>query len=185
MILYFQEEIFENLREIEKAEYENCRFLNADFSNLDLSECKFINCEFLNSNLSLAKLNQTLFQNVRFIDSKLLGLNFENCNDFSLSFRFENCQLNHSTFHKLKIKKTQFINCQMNECDFSECDLTESVFKNSDLNGTQFDFTNLERTDFRTSYNFSIDPENNKIKGAHFSIENIRGLLTKFAIKIE
>ena len=185
MSAFFHEEHFENLNQIDKGEYENCIFKNCDFSDSDLSNFKFIGCHFMNSNLSLSKIYQTLFQKIHFSDCKLLGLNFNNCNDFSLSFIFENSQLNHSSFFKLKIKKTIFRNCQMKECDFTQTDFTESVFDNCNLEGAQFDFTNLEKTDFRTSFNFSLDPDQNKIKGAMFSKENVIGLLHKYNIKIE
>ena len=36
----------------------------------------------------------------------MLGLQFETCNDFGLAFFFENCQVNHSTFFQMNIKKT-------------------------------------------------------------------------------
>lgn len=182
---FYQEETFENLTTPEKGVYENCRFIHVDFSNLDLSDFKFIECEFLQSNLSLVKLNQTLFQNVHFKDSKLLGLEFENCNEFSLSLRFENCQLNHSSFYKLNLKKTVFKNCEMVECDFTNSDLTASIFENSNLDSTRFEYTKLEKVDFRTAYNFAFDPEKNIIKGALFSKHNVIGLLRKFDIKIE
>jgi hypothetical protein len=43
----------------------------------------------------------------------------------------------------------------------------------------------LERTDFRTSYNYSIDPEINRISKAKFSINGVVGLLGKYNIEIE
>lgn len=54
---------------------------------------------------------------------------------------------------------------------FSVC----AIFKN----------TNLESVDFRTSFNYSIDPDLNRIKKAKFSLSGIAGLLNKFDIEIE
>jgi hypothetical protein len=45
--------------------------------------------------------------------------------------------------------------------------------------------TNLTNVDFFTSKNLVIDPEKNKIKGALFSKENVKGLLVKYQIKIK
>ncbi|MFV0304360.1 MAG: pentapeptide repeat-containing protein, partial [Moheibacter sp.] len=120
-----------------------------------------------------------------FSNCKLLGLNFNDCNEFSLSFTFTDCQLNHASFFKLKIKKIFFSNCKMMACDFIETDLTESVFENCDLQDTQFEYTQLEKVDFRSSYNLSFDPERNKLKNTHFSKENAIGLLSKYNIKID
>ena len=113
------------------------------------------------------------------------GLRFDTCNDFGLSFSFENCLLNHSTFYKTKIKKTLFKNSQLNEADFSECDLTGSLFDNCDLTRAIFVNSILEKADFRTSYNFSIDPGINRIKKAKFSLTTVSGLLDKYDIEID
>jgi uncharacterized protein YjbI with pentapeptide repeats len=115
----------------------------------------------------------------------MLGLLFNNCNPFGLSFSFKNCLLDHSSFYQTKIKKTTFANSKMLEVDFTECDLTSSVFDNCDLSRATFDRTIIEKTDFRTSFNFSIDPENNRIKKAMFSLSEIGGLLEKYDIVIE
>jgi fluoroquinolone resistance protein len=93
--------------------------------------------------------------------------------------------LNHSTFYGTKIKKTIFRNSQLNETDFTECDLSGSIFDNCDLTRAIFQHSIIEKADFRTSYNFSIDPEVNKIKKAKFSLNEIAGLLDKYDIEIE
>jgi hypothetical protein len=53
------------------------------------------------------------------------------------------------------------------------------------LTRARFERTVLEKVDFRTSYNYSIDPELNRIKNAKFSIVGIIGLLDKYDIEVE
>jgi len=48
-----------------------------------------------------------------------------------------------------------------------------------------FSRNNLSGVDFRTASNFAIDPEDNKMKGAKFSSENLEGLLKKYGIIVE
>ena len=48
-----------------------------------------------------------------------------------------------------------------------------------------FNDTQLAGTDFRTAYNYSIDPEFNPMKKAKFTTQGIVGLLDKYDIKIE
>jgi uncharacterized protein YjbI with pentapeptide repeats len=115
----------------------------------------------------------------------MLGLHFQDCNPFLLSFVFENCTLNLSSFYKLKLKKTSFKNSGLQEVDFSETDLSGSAFENCDLAKATFDQTNLEKADFRTSYNYSIDPELNRIKKAKFSLSGIIGLLNRYDIDVD
>ena len=96
-----------------KGEYENCIFNNCQLSEVNLSGCQFIDCTFNSSNLALAKLNDTVLRDVTFKDCKMLGLRFELCSQFALSFSFDGCQLNHSSFYKTKIKKAIFNNCEV------------------------------------------------------------------------
>jgi uncharacterized protein YjbI with pentapeptide repeats len=186
---YTQDKTFERndfaQNPLTKGEYENCVFNACNFSDNDLSEFKFIEFTFNSCNLSLAKLNKTALRDVKFKDCKMLGLRFDTCNDFGLSFLFDVFQLNHSSFYKLKIKKTIFKNSQLQETDFAESDLTSSVFDNCNLAQATFDHTILEKVDFRTSYNYSIDPEINKMKKAKFSMPAVLGLLDKYDIDIE
>jgi len=83
------------------------------------------------------------------------------------------------------MKGTVFKNSKLEEVDFTECDLNNAIFENSDLVGATFDKTILEKSDFRTSFNFSIDPSANKIRKAKFSMSGIPGLLHGFDIEID
>ena len=167
------------------ADYENCVFVNCGLSNADLSKRVFLECEFNLCDLSTAKLSGTAFKNVKFKDCKLLGLHFENCDPFLFEVDFDNCFLNLSSFYKLKLKKTRFKSSNLSEVDFTEADLSNCLFDNCDLTGAAFENTILEKADLRTSRNYMIDPELNKIKKAKFSIQGIAGLLAKYDIEIE
>jgi len=84
----------------------------------------------------------------------------------------------------MKIKKTIFRDTKLEEVDFTECDLPGSVFENCDLARATFDHTILEKADFTTSFNYSLDPEINRIKKARFSLPDVIGLLHKYDIEI-
>ena len=98
---------------------------------------------------------------------------------------FEDCNLNLASFFKLKLKNTKFKKCTLQEVDFVEADLTNSVFDNCDFTRAIFDRSILEKADLRTSHNYSIDPENNRIKKAKFSSPAVLGLLAKYNIEID
>lgn len=174
-----------SLHSIEKGAYENCLFRHCNFSEVDVSGLNFIDCRFEDCNLSIAKISNTTFNNVHFSRCKILGLKFENCNPFLFEVHFTGCILNLSSFYKIKLKKTRFESCSLREVDFTQADLTEASLEQCDLSGAVFDFTTLFKTDFRTSFNYSIHPETNKIKKARFSREGIAGLLDRYDICIE
>jgi len=172
-------------RPLANGEYEKCTFRNCDLSSADLSGILFVNSEFAGCNLSLAQLNKTTFRDVVFRECKMLGLQFQNCNKFAISFSFHHCVLNHSSFYQMKLKGTVFSHTLLHEVDFAGCDLTTAAFDTCDFSGAVFDRTILERADLRTAYNYSIDPEINKIKKAKFSLPAVTGLLHKYNIDIE
>ena len=184
-----QQKTFEKLdcieTELPKAEYEDCSFLNCTFYSSDLSHVNFEKCVFDGCDFSLAKLKETVFMDVRFVNCKLLGLHFDDCNDFILTMSFESCLLKLSSFYKLQLKKTKFENCNLQETDFSEADLSGSFFENCDLQKAIFDHTNLEKADFYSSFHYSIDPEKNRVKKARFSKAEVVGLLDAYDLRIE
>ena len=89
------------------GDYDNCTFDACNFANSDLSEINFTDCEFRNCDLSLVKTNHTAFKTVNFKQCKLLGLHFEDCNDFLFSVDFVGCQLNLSSFLQTFFKKNK------------------------------------------------------------------------------
>ncbi len=166
------------------GEYENIAFKNSFFLRSSLADIIFVDCNFEHCDMSMAKLTNTTLRDVKFANCKMLGLRFDTCNEFGLSATFENCNLSHSSFYGTKLRKTAFVNLKLHEVDFAGCDLGGSVFTNCDFAGASFDNAILEKTDFRTSFNYSIDPERNKIKKARFSVAGIAGLLDKYDIEI-
>ena len=181
---YFEEHVFKALNTLEKGDYEYCTFDNCDLSGADLKYCTFVDCIFNDCNLSSTKMISTALRNVTFNNCKLMGVNFESCNPLLFDISCTNSQMNFCTFYQMTLKKVTFDNCTMHEVDFTEADLSGSKLKNCDLKDAHFERTTLLKTDFRTSFNFSIDPEANQIKGALFSKESIAGLLDKYQIKI-
>ena len=164
---------------------ENKVFEKISFNEHSLVKGIFEECTFNNCDCSLTKLKSTILQDVRFVNSKLLGVQFHECNGFLLRLYFENCMLKLSVFYKLKLKNTAFKNCNLQEADFSEADLTGALFDNCDLLLATFMHTNLEKADFRSASHYSINPEINRIRKARFSIPGVTGLLTTYDIEIE
>ena len=109
---------------------------------------------------------------------------FNLCSDFLFAVSFENCILDLSSFYKVKLTNTGFKNCKLQEVDFVEADLTRAVFDNCDLNGANFENTILEKADFRTAYNYAMDPGVNNLRKAKFSFPAVVGLLNKYEIEI-
>ena len=186
---YIEEKTFEktdfSIQKPEKGSYESCRFLNCNFANVILAGIYFCESEFIGCNFSSANLETTGFRDVVFKDCKMLGLRFDLADTFLFEIKPENCVLNHSSFYKTRLKKTIFKKCLLLEVDFTEADLSGSVFDDCELTNALFDRTNLVKADFRTAYNYSIDPGINSVKKARFSVSGIAGLLHRYDIIVE
>jgi len=184
-----EQKIFENIDYSEKtlsdSEFYKCDFKNCNFTKSDLSDTDFIECTFTDCNFTLGILKNSGFKNIQFNNSKLIGIDFSVCNNFLFTVHFYECHLDYSTFHSKKMRNTDFINCTLKQVDFTEVDLTASVFKNCDLSNATFNHTILDKVDFRTSVNYTLEPSNNKIKKARFSLKGLPGLLSSYDIDIE
>jgi len=170
---------------LEKGEYAYCTFINCNFASTDLSGFKFLDCDFIGCDLNLVQLHKTLFQNVSFKECKMLGLRFDHCQSIGMSFNVSHCILNHSSFYKTSLKGINLYHTSLLDVDFTESELPEAVFYSCDLLNALFDRTNLEKADLRTSYNFRIAPESNRLHKAKFSLSSITGLLQHHNIYID
>lgn len=168
-----------------EGEYEDCAFDHCDFSGTDLSGSRFTECIFRDCNFSTARLAQTVLRDVQFENCKLLGLHFDQCDHFLFSASFRHCNMRLCSFYQVKMKKTRFTDCDLQETDFTEADLSWAIFENCDMALARFENTVLEKADFRTARNYSIDPEGNRIKKAKFSYPGVQGLLDKYDIEID
>ena len=83
------------------------------------------------------------------------------------------------------MKKTPFQRCSLKAVDFTEADLTEIKFIDCNLVDALFDRSVLEKSDFTSALNYRIDPNNNQIKKAKFSLEGLPGLLSAYQIEIK
>ena len=185
---YYVEEEFTSIdfskQGLSKGDYEACVFTDCTLANQDLSHINFIECEFKNCDLSMAKTFQMSLRDVVFEDCKLVGLQFDQCNDTIFAIHCSNCQLNVASLQGVNLKRSTFKNCRMHEVDFLQADALDVLFDECDFEGAVFERTNLKESDFSTSYNYVIDPENNYIEGARFSLQGLPGLVKKYGIVI-
>ncbi|GAA4466626.1 pentapeptide repeat-containing protein [Nemorincola caseinilytica] len=168
-----------------KGEYDNCTFTGCDLSGADLSGMRFIQCTFTGCNLSMARITKTVWMDATFKDCKMLGLRWDSCDPFGLALMPDGCVMDHSSFYGVKLRKAVFRHTQMRETDLTECDLTGATLHHCDLAGATFDNTILEKADLSTALNYTIDPDRNKIKKAHFALHGLPGLLAKYDIRID
>ena len=166
------------------GEYDTCNFRDCNFSGSDLSGISFLDCTFAGCDLSNVKLKNSAFRETIFKECKMLGLRFDHCNQVGMTVRFESCLLDHASFYQVKLNHTVFLSTSLQEVDFTESDLKNVILDHCDLAIATFNHTNLERADLSTALNYTINPENNRLRGAKFSLPAVVGLLNSFQIEI-
>ncbi len=186
---YYENRAFKDIAgagsETADREYEKCTFIHCNFSGAVFRSCVFTDCGFTDCNLALVKLVQCQLNDAGFKNCKLTGVNFTECTVMPFSVSFDGCILDYSSFANMKMPRTPFANSSLKGVDFSGADLSRSVFGHSDLSGAVFSRTSLKEADFTSAVNFIIDPENNMIRKAKFSLYGAYGLLSKYGITIK
>jgi len=171
--------------ELEAGDYDHCIFVECTFSKVNLSGRNFANCRFERCDFSMASLKDVALQDIDFKDCKLVGLRFEDCNDFLFSMRCEGSMLDYSSFYNLDLTQSRFRDSVCTEVDFTGANLSDVILEDCDLARSIFEGCNLERTDFTRARNITMDPEKNMMRGAIFSSHNALSLLSKYQIEIE
>lgn len=182
--LFFTDIIYQE-KELNLKEFECCTFNTCDFSNCNFIGVTFIDCTFNNCIFSGAKINHVAFRTVFFNNCKIEEVNFSMCDKLIFEIHFKECTLDFSKFYTLKIKGTSFIDCSIIAVDFMKTDLTGVVFDNCDLYRSEFALAIANKANFKTSYNYTIDPTKTKIKKAVFSLAEVKGLLFKHDLDIK
>ena len=171
--------------ELMYRDFERCTFTNCDLTQCNYLGVDFTDCEFINCNFTEAKINYVSFKDVLFTGCNFTGVNFAMIDTLIFKFEFKDCILDYAKFYTLNIKGTIFTNCRLIAVDFMSANLTDVLFDNCDMHKSYFMDTIAYKTDFTTSYNYSIDPEKNKLKKAIFSKEGLKGLLAKYEIVVK
>jgi uncharacterized protein YjbI with pentapeptide repeats len=185
---YLFEKTFENQifgkEALNRTEYESCSFINCTFSGCNFIGVTFIECVFDKCNFNNAQVNHTAFRTVNFMKCKIKEVNFAMSDKLIFEIAFTDCIMDFSKFYALKMKGTNFVNCSLVAVDFMQTDLTDAIFDTCDLYRAEFEKAIANKADFKTSYNYTIDPTTTKIKRAIFSKENVKGLLFRHDLEI-
>lgn len=185
---YFLEKNYSDVvydkEDVNFKEFEGCVFNRCDFSRCAFLAVTFIDCVFNDCIFDGAKINYVALRTTTFHNCSIKDVNFAMTDKLIFDIAFNRCQLDFSKFYTLKIKGTIFTNCSLIAVDFMSADLTEVVFDRCDLYRSEFAKATANKADFRTSFNYTIDPEKTKIKKAMFAREGLKGLLAKHEITV-
>ncbi len=182
---YWEEEFISyNDKKLYSIYFDNCTFIQCDFSKTLFQDCKLTESKFVNCDLSLAVLKNCVFNDVNFENSKLLGISWSECVE-PFDVEFDACNLSQNSFHLLDLRQMKFKNCLIKDTGFEECNLERALFEECNLEQTVFIQNNLQKANFETSKNYLIDPQQNDLRKAQFSLPEALSFLSWLPIKIK
>ena len=177
--------VFNNVRlqseQILSSEFFDCVFSDCSFAESIFQKCRFVNCAFQGCDLSLTQVPESIFSNARFEDSKIIGVNWAQADWPGSGLGKPICiiksAISHCTFIGLNLNGVHIIDCIAADVDFREADLSRADFSGTDLSESIFSNTNLSEADLSQARNYQIDPGQNELKGARFSLPEAMSLL--------
>ncbi len=174
---------------ISLIEFDECKFTKCNFKDTTFRGIKFLKCVFQDCDFGMGKFNGCFFAETQFHKCQLIGINWTDLNlqkkQLLRPFDFSNCDLAHSTFIGLVLKRLTITRCVAHDIDFTDADLSQAVFRQTDFLGSRFHQTNLSGADFRGAVNYSISAVENNIKNARFSLPEAINLLNGLGIILE
>jgi uncharacterized protein YjbI with pentapeptide repeats len=181
----YEDEVLQGIElggvEVRSSEFHECRFDGGTLCESVLRACRFVECVFERCDLSLVRLPGSAFSACHFENSKIIGVNWTEASWPATRLwppvSFARCVLNHSTFLGLDLTGVRITECTALDVDLREANLTGACFDGTDLTGSQFGRTDLTDADLRSAKGYRIDPRENTLRGAHFSLPEAISLL--------
>lgn len=179
--IHLESEVFE------ACEFVECVFHQCSFVESTFQTTRFIECFIQECDLSVVQIPGAEFSSVRFDASKLIGVNWTQANWRNAPLgripEFYKCFLSHSTFLGMDLSEIQIMECIAQNVDFREAKLRRANLRWTDLSESLFINTDLTEADLRGARNYLIDPAQNQITQAKFSLPEAMGLL--YAMEID
>jgi fluoroquinolone resistance protein len=162
-------------------QFYDCEFVRCSFVESEFRNCRFVNCVFRHCDLSLARVPGSTFSATRFEESKVIGVNWTQAEwpatGLGDPVGFFKSAISHSTFIGLRLKGIQIKDCVAADVDFREADLSQADLAGTDLSGSMFGNTDLTQADLSRARNYTIDPGQNVLSQAKFSLPEAMSLL--------
>jgi uncharacterized protein YjbI with pentapeptide repeats len=121
------------------------------------------------------------FRETTFKKSAVVGVNWVEASwsksGLLESVGFIECEVSHSIFMGLELKKMVLTKCVAKDADFAEANLTQANFTHTDFAESRFLHTDLTEADFTNARNYAIDVAINTVKKAKFSLPEAVNLL--------
>ena len=182
---HYADQVFKDVQlergELVSSEFYDSVFVRSSFAESVFRSCRFADCVFQGCDLSLIHVPETRFSSTRFENSKVIGVNWTEADWPTVGLinpvGFFESAISHCTFIGLTLRGIQIKECMAMDVDFREADLSQADFSGTDLSKSIFSNTNLSEADLSRARNYGIDPAQNTLNQAKFSLPEAMSLL--------
>lgn len=193
MRLEYEEKTFEGLTLSQETvcgmAFSDCTFVRCSFSGVRFQQCAFRDCAFFRCKIINPEPERTQAKHLRFEGCSLAGVRWE---DFAVPGGFagpldqlSGCELKYNSFFQLRLDGFDFSGQAVMETVFDGCSLAQSSFRGCTLAGTLFTACDLRGADFRDAGGYCIDPRQNKLAEARFTLPEAVRLFDGLGVRIE
>lgn len=171
--------------------FNDCSFVNCNFTNTKFDGCNFNNCRFENCNLSLVKIPGCYIHATCFTTCKLVGIDWtaatwkvSSKRRVPFTNQFRESILDYSLFVGLNLSGVEMVGCMAREVYFERANLQHGNFANTDFSGAIFTNCDLSGSDLSEARNYSINPTYNTLTKAKFSLPEAMSLIYTLDIEL-
>ncbi|MCP4538472.1 MAG: pentapeptide repeat-containing protein [Chloroflexi bacterium] len=181
----YADQVFKDIHlerdQLVSSQFYDCEFVQCSFTESEFRNCRFVNCVFRQCDLSLVRVPGSTFSATRFEESKAVGVNWTQADwpatGLGDPLGFIKSAISHSTFIGLRLKGIQIKDCIAIDVDFREANLSQADLAGTDLYGSRFGNTDLTKADLSHARNYHINPGQNVLSQAKFSLPEAMSLL--------
>jgi len=170
--------------ELAAVELYGCTIRGAKLGEATLRRWVFEACTFTDCDLSNAVFAECTFQGCKFEGCRLIGVDWRAASPLTFDVTFHGCTMTYGVFTGLNLADLECIECDCAEVDFTEADLRRSRFAGTTLRGAIFSQTRLEQADLSRALEDFVDPLENRVAGAKFSMAATIRLAGRFGISV-
>ena len=166
--------------------FEACTFDDLDLTGFDLRNTRFENCTFRKCTLADVRLTGVRLHGVHFEHCTLPRLRWSTLDTLVLDFTLVDCRAPHGRLgrdgpprHPIQGHRSERRQLLQDRCPrktaWTDCRLRDVVF----------DRTDLREADFRGATGWTIDPAENRLRGARFDANDLTGLVQSLGIQLD
>lgn len=165
-------------KQLQEVQFENCRFLLNDYSQMEFLDIVFKKCDLSNFNF-----NKSIFYRCQFQSCKLIGSQF--IGSMLKDIHWQDCLMNYTVFSDSKLKQISFEDNQLEETFFQNVSFYKVEFLRCNLQMADFTESKLSGVDLSSSDFIDIKLSPNLVKGMSISFGQAAAIAAMLGVKIK